>query len=171
MRYTLDDGFTHLTNFNYKEFLVDELTMLGGGGSSQVNVPIPNITLFYLLMVVHAVATVLLFIEAGLIKYEKHFAKCCNLTLRQFYGFFSNSLCTFFYLIVILYCIFKQRLFADDCDTYVESWLKFEIRILNCWLVSCAIFLFYASVFHIESKWKLREERLGLRDIWSLKDS
>ena len=92
-------------------------------------------------------------------------------------GFFTNCICTCGYILVVIYCIYKERMLIMKhpdvlyCDTLVAGWLKFEIRILFTWLASCSLFLLYGSCIRFESKWKSVEEQLELQNIWGMKDA
>jgi len=70
------------------------------------------------------------------------------------YGMFTQTFAVTFYFVMIIYCIYKNRMISGgqdfvDCDTIPEGWIRFEIRVFLYWLVSCAIFLLIASIFRI----------------------
>ena len=170
LRDVLSFGYQHLKNLDYKGAITHELTMLSGGGAEETasEYPVPDITLFYMLLSAHFISALFLFGEKYTSRYHN---------FPVLHGFFTNMICTCFYTLVVIYCIFKERYLkvkypdSPECFTLVQAWLRFEIYILLTWLLACALFLLYASVYRFAPRWKRVEEELELQDVWCMKNS
>ena len=73
--------------------------------------------------------------------------------------FFRNVICSFLYISIIIYCIFKDRLVEDDythsvTNDRVQQWILYEIGTFFCWLISSALFLQYLYWSKFTSVWK-----------------
>jgi len=136
--------------------ITGHLTSLAGGGSKEPEYPMEDMSLFYTLLSAHFICAIFLYGEKMVSTYHN---------FPVLHGFFTNMISTCFYTLVIIYCIYKERMlvnepYQDDpiCDSMVEGWLRFEIRIMLMWLSACAIFLLYAQCFRFKSRWKSIEE-------------
>jgi len=149
-------GYDHLSNLDLGS-IEDSLTFLGAGGKDKIyKYPVSDISLFYMLLSAHFISAIFLFGEKVVEKYHN---------FPVLHGFFTNMICTCFYTLVVIYCLYKERMLINntgkqpfECDSLVTAWLKFEIRILLMWLISCSIFLLYGQCFRFKSKWKSVEE-------------
>lgn len=92
-------------------------------------------------------------------------------------GAVTSLLVSFLYILMIIYVIWKNRMLVTDisdydstfCDSLIEGWLRFEVRVSLMWIVSTMVFLLYSLLFKFQSKWKYIEETLGLQKIWNTK--
>ena len=145
MMHQLRFAHKHLTRDINLGTVRDSLTFLGGGGGAKTEKGYPqeDISLFYMLLSAHFVSAVFLFGEKMIEGYHN---------FPVLHGFFTNLLCTCFYTLIVIYCIFKNRVIKHDdekngdntaCESLVEAWLNFEVRVMMMWLIACAIFLFY----------------------------
>jgi len=121
-------------------------------------------------MAVH-VGSCLLMFSSDLLTYLNKFPVWLNGT--------TCALVSYNYILTMVYYIFKNRLLVSKlseedtirCDSLVEAWLRFEVRVIMMWIFSCSAFLLYHLLFKFESKWKKIEENLGLLTIWNNKNS
>jgi len=90
--------------------------------------------------------------------------------------FFRNVICSFLYLSIIIYCIFKDRLVEDDythvvTNDRVQQWILFEIGTFFGWLLSSVVFFQYLYWTKFTSVWKSQSEKLQLDLIWGQKNT
>lgn len=103
---TLKFGVNHLANLDLGTW-EDSLTFLGGGGGGDkvYKYPTADISLFYMLLSAHFISAIFLFGEKMVSRYHN---------FPVLHGFFTNMICTCFYTLVIIYCIYKDRMLIND---------------------------------------------------------
>lgn len=78
-------------------------------------------------------------------------------------GATTNLVVSMFYIMTIIYVIWKNRMLVTNlsevgnmtyCDSLLEAWLRFEVRVSLMWIVSTMFFLLYSLLFKFQSKWK-----------------
>ena len=75
--------------------------MAGGGKKKEYKLPLENMSLFYMLMCAHFISAIFLYGEKMVEGYHN---------FPVLHGFFTNMICTCFYTLVIIYCIYKERM-------------------------------------------------------------
>lgn len=84
-------------------------------------------------------------------------------------------MCSFVYISVIIYCIFKERLVPDIkvkiSNDRIQQWILFEIGTFFGWLLASAMFMQFMYWTKFTSVWRKNSENLKLDHIWSLKNT
>ena len=124
-------------------------------------------SLFYMLMITHSLCFIAMI--ASSVAKKLKFGEIV-------FEFFRNVICSFLYISIIIYCIFKDRLVEDDytvsvTNDRVQQWILFEIGTFFGWIFASVLFLQFIYWSKFTSVWKKNQQRVNLDYIWNHKNT
>jgi hypothetical protein len=110
--------------------------------------PYTDMTIYYMLIMTHTLCIVCMIVSSSLKKMK---------SMEILGEFVKNAVCSFIYIGVIIYCIYRNRLRKENTYGFhqdkLKDWVSYEIATFFAWQIASAFFIQVVYWSKFKSVW------------------